>query len=69
MFIQVDSNLWILLGCVLVGSSIIQREATLQIPDGVAPKFSGRRVAEGDLFYPPQTLPQTSYIHNGRQGA
>ena len=50
LFIQVDSNLWILLGCVLSAASLVQSEAHSSGPVHSAPHLS-RRV-EGDAFQP-----------------
>ncbi len=50
LFIQVDSNLWILLGCVLSAASLAQAEATS--PNLVSAVRMLPRLVEGDAFHP-----------------
>ena len=52
MFIQVDSNLWILLSCVLVAASIRQSDPSLENHTSVRLAPSTRRMPDGDYFAP-----------------
>ncbi len=50
LFIQVDSNLWILLGCVLSAASLVETEKTT--PALLLDSVQWRPPAEGDIFRP-----------------
>ena len=57
LFIQVDSNLWILLGCVLAALSLSEAEQSAPAT-AAARKNKPRRLAEGDVFRPAPIKPE-----------